>query len=287
VRRGIFWSAATVAGTILLTLVAIAVLTNRSSVVTHSTPAASGAITPRPPAACASATAAGAIFDDEFNCSSLDTSKWVALNRPGDSSNSERECYLASNVTEGNGVLTLDSTSAPCMGLPYSSGAVQWRSFSFTYGTLEFRSKEAGGTGTWPAEWLLGTDCQQSNVSLDNPGSCHWPNPGSDEIDVAEILGGDHSKVSQGIHSAGASPNCLTSVSADVSQNWHTYDLVWSKDSLVWKIDGVTTCTVAEHVPTTPMFLIINTAVGGSGAGNVDSATLPQIHQIDYVRVYR
>jgi hypothetical protein len=35
------------------------------------------------------------------------------------------------------------------------------------------------------------------------------------------------------------------------------------------------------------MFLIINTAVGGIGGGTVDPSTLPQTHQVDYVRVSR
>jgi hypothetical protein len=42
--------------------------------------------------------------------------------------------------------------------------------------TVEFRAREAGGMGTWHAEWLLGTNCQQSNVSDPNVPVCAWPN---------------------------------------------------------------------------------------------------------------
>ena len=233
-----------------------------------------------------------ASFSDEFDGSALDTSKWVALNRSGDSSNQEVGCYAPDHVGVSGGLLTLRTDVAACPdGKSYTSGAIQMKSFSFTYGTVEFRSREAGGSGTWPAEWLLGTNCQQSNLGGSNVGDpnapvCAWPNPGSDEIDIAEIFFYDHTMVNEQIHSGVNQDQCLPHVS-DVTQNWHTYQLVWSPGSLVWKIDGVTTCTKTAGIPSTPMFLIINTAVGGIGGGTVDASTLPQTHQVDYVRVYR
>ncbi len=42
---------------------------------------------------------------------------------------------------------------------------IQWKSFDFTYGTVEFRAKMAGGQGTWSTVWLLGSNCQQTNGS--------------------------------------------------------------------------------------------------------------------------
>jgi hypothetical protein len=70
-----------------------------------------------------------------------------------------------------------------------------------------------------------------------------------------------------------------------VSQNWHVYQLVWTPDSLTWKIDGVTTYSVTSGVPSTPMFLLIETALGGIAGGTIDDSTLPQTMLIDYVRV--
>src|SRR5690348_17342056 len=96
------------------------------------------------------------IFDDEFSGTSLDTTQWVTLNRGGDASNSEAECYLASNTSVGGGFLSLVSRSdqAGCASIgtsdQYSSSMVQWRNFNFLYGTVEARIKFAGGQGTWP-----------------------------------------------------------------------------------------------------------------------------------------
>jgi beta-glucanase (GH16 family) len=70
-----------------------------------------------------------------------------------------------------------------------------------------------------------------------------------------------------------------------VSTASHVYTLIWASGSLTWQIDGVQTCQITCYVPTTPMFMIINTAVGGIGGGTVKNSTLPQTTQIDYVRV--
>ena len=85
------------------------------------------------------------VFDDEFNGPALDPAKWVALNRPGDASNAEQQCYDPSHVSQAQGLLTLRTDASPCPdGKPYTSGAIQMRSFSFSCGTVEIRSREAG-----------------------------------------------------------------------------------------------------------------------------------------------
>ena len=48
---------------------------------------------------------------------------------------------------------------------------------------------------------------------------------------------------------------------------------------------GAQSCTISSNVPTTPMFLIMNVAVGGFGGGTVNNSTLPQTMYIDYVKV--
>ncbi len=237
------------------------------------------------------------IFDDGFQGSKL-SSAWTAIAGPGDPSNTEQECYSPQNVTVTGGTLSeraevgsisncdCPSATQSANACGYISGAVQWTSLSFTYGTVSVRAKLAGGKGPWPAIWLLGADCQ-SPTWLQS--SCPWPEPGSDEIDIAEVLQSNHTDVNEQIHTEDSSgteesPGC-TAPTSNVSQNWHTYTLIWAPGSLTWKIDGVQTCQITSYVPTTPMFLIIDTAVGGAGAGIVRSSTLPQTTEIDYVGV--
>jgi Glycosyl hydrolases family 16 len=195
-----------------------------------------------------------------------------SVNNGGNHKNNEQQWYLPANVRVGGAGLTETAqVDSSCSGFSYTSGAIQSQK-TFTYGTVTVRAKFAGGTGPWPAIWLLGHNCQPWK----GPNNCNWPNPGGDEIDIAEILGSNHSSIHQQIHSSAGNPSCDKGVS-DSSSNWHTYELDWAPGSVTWKIDGSTTCTASGGaVPSQPMFLIINTAVGGDGAGTVSNGTLPQ-----------
>jgi beta-glucanase (GH16 family) len=148
----------------------------------------------------------------------------------------------------------------------------------------------AGGTATWPAIWLLGANCQQTNIiTANNVGTCNWPAPGSDEIDMTEILiqGGP---INQEIH-VGPGNNVSTendgcgasAPTGDPESSFHNYEVDWGPGTVVWKVDGKTTCTVAKsYVPSHPMFLIINTALFPSASL---SSPWPQYTQVDYVKI--
>jgi beta-glucanase (GH16 family) len=228
-------------------------------------------------------------FFDDFLAASLDPA-WTALNRPGDASGSELQCNTPANVAlaGGNLLITSQQQSMPCGSTTtsYTSGAIQWTSFNFTYGTVEYRMQLPGGSGLRPVVWLLGSDCQASNiVSPDNIGGCNWPFPGSEEIDITEILGSNYNQINQGLISSAGDHGCVPNIDVSVGSGYHVYQLVWSPGSLIWKVDGATTCSVSSAaVPSSPMFLIIETTVGGSG-GTVDNSTLPQTTFVDYVKV--
>jgi hypothetical protein len=239
--------------------------------------------------------ATSVLFYDDFLGTTLD-SAWMAMNRHGDYSNSELQCYLPANVTISGGFLTItslvqnqtcgDSTHSPS-SWNYTSGMIQWNSLNFTYGTVEYRAKFAGGQGTWPAIWLLGYNCQASNVqSADNISPCNWPAAGSNEIDITEIKNGNFTQPWQNVvNPAGNWITCQPTI-ADVTQNYHVYDFTWTSTSLTWSVDGVQTCKVTDagYIPSTPMFLIINTAIGGNGGGTVIK-NLPQPTSVDYIKV--
>jgi beta-glucanase (GH16 family) len=233
-------------------------------------------------------------FDDEFNGTSVDRSLWTVVYAHGDRSGNEPECYMPANVSESAGTLRelekvqnvtcpIDSQNGGTGTLSsgYSDGAVQ-SNYTFTYGIVKARIKYAGGQGPWPDLWLLGTNCQSPTwlQSL----TCDWPQSGANEIDIAEILNSDHTNVNQQIHYT-SDPSCYPTTT-DVSKYWHTYTVAWSPTQVAYRIDGVTTCTLTSPVPTTPMFIIINTAVGGCCGGPIKNNTLPQTTEVDYVRVF-
>jgi beta-glucanase (GH16 family) len=129
---------------------------------------------------------------------------WVAFSRAGAPSR-PLQCFSPSNVSVCGGDLILftraESTTCSSFDLAtatykYTSGFVAMRTFSFLYGTVEFRAKFGGGSrsGAWPVVWMADVSCQASDPNgADN--RCN-----GQEIDIAEILHGDFKHVNQQIH---------------------------------------------------------------------------------------
>jgi len=216
--------------------------------------------------------------------------QWIAFNRAS-APNSNLQCFKPNNVSVsgGNLAITTKSESATCssIDLPfaayhYTSGWVSMRNFNFLYGTVEFRAKFGGGmnTGAWPVVWMEDASCQASDPT-GTDDSCT-----GQEIDIAEILHSDFKHVNQQIHVDNLSHNdgCNASVT-DTSQNFHIYQLLWSAGSLVFKIDGTTSCTIiGKYVPNTSMYLKIDNFVGKYG-GPVNDGSLPWTTLVDYVKL--
>jgi beta-glucanase (GH16 family) len=233
------------------------------------------------------------IFFDDFTGATL-SSQWVAMNRAGDYSNGEQECYNPSQVSVSNSNLVIttvaqattcgDSTHSPGQ-FPFLSGMVQWKTFNFTYGTVEFRAKTAGGRGSWPAVWMLGANCQASNVnSADNVGTCNWPQAGSDEIDIVEMSDNNYISVGHDMFVSSGGQACFQNAATDTSQNWHVYTMTWTAGTVSYGIDGQAAgCSHTSNVPSQPMFLIINNAI--SPNWTVVAGDFPQTMQVDYVKV--
>jgi beta-glucanase (GH16 family) len=217
-------------------------------------------------------------------------SQWIAFERAS-AANSNLQCFAPNNVSVSGGNLiittkaeftTCSSIDLPLSAYQYTSGWVSMRRFNFLYGTVEFRAKFGGGmnTGAWPIVWMEDATCQASDPT-GTDDNCN-----GDEIDIAEILHSDFKHVNQQIHMNNFSHNdgCNASVT-DTSQTFHIYQLLWSAGSLVFKIDGTTTCTIVEkYLPSTPMYLKINNFVGRYG-GPVNNSSLPWTTLVDYVKL--
>ena len=219
------------------------------------------------------------------------SANWIALNRAG-ADDSNNQCYAPSNATVNNALFlrtylqkaTCTSFDEPISTTQYSytSSNVAMRSFNFLYGTVEWRGKFGGGanSGLWGIVWMLDASCQASDpTGTDN--SCN-----GQEIDLTEILHSDFTHINQQIHVNYEAHNdgCTATVS-DASQNYHTYDLVWSVGSLIWKVDGTTTCTITRsYIPNAPMYVKLTNIVGAFGR-TINNSTLPWSTEVDYVKV--
>lgn len=216
---------------------------------------------------------------------------WLFMDRIGDQNNSESQAYTPQQVTlDANGNLQIEAKVGSAHGRSYVSGMLQWkRGLDFVHGELEIRAKMPGGTGPWPAMWLLGRSCMYTNPeTADNGGACQWPNIGdaSDEIDFVEFLGSDRSNLNCQIHNNLGNNQAYTALGFDASAAFHTYKIVRTSGSLVWFVDGVEIASiVSANCSDTPMGLLINIAVGGLGGGTIVDGTLPQYLTVDYVKL--
>ncbi len=74
------------------------------------------------------------------------------------------------------------------------------------------------------------------------------------------------------------------------TDEYHTFKIIWDPNQVVWFVDGVQRWRITEtsKIPSEPMYIILNLAVGGNYPGSPDGTTrFPSRMFIDYVRVYR
>jgi len=262
-------------------------------------PAPTETPTPRPTATPTSTAIPGQstlLFSDDFDGSSLDTSKWNTCHWWGDGGctiepNGELEWYQPENVVVSDGTLKLNAEHKTVKAkngktYQYSSGMVStgrdtWDKtvpprFAYQYGYAEMRAKLPKGQGLWPTFWML-------------------PANGDDlpEVDIAEVIGRQfgtnfmvlHYRDQDGVH---------RSISRawqgpDWAADWHTFALDWTPDALTWYVDGVPRFRYTDrtHIPSQPMTLVANLAVGGRWPGVPDSTTsFPRQMEVDYVKVW-
>jgi hypothetical protein len=242
------------------------------------------------------------IFTDSFSGDSLG-SAWTIVRRHGEYAQNETECNVPEAVRVAQNLLTITTTaqSATCGDFnldgsvrhgptkwPYTTGAVQWTSFAFTYGTITYRAKfPPQDTGTWPAIWLMGSNCQATNIVMSDSAryaSCPaLQAPGYVEIDLTECFGATWCQL------ALAQPSRWPTCDYPVDSDWHTFTVRWTPSAIRVSMDGRTTAcgfTAAEGyiIPSTPMFLLIQTQTGGVG-GTPNDSNLPALLQVSNVTV--
>ncbi len=241
---------------------------------------------------------ASTVFFDDFSGNSLG-SAWTVVQRRGPASQDENACNTTDAVGVANGLLTITTSATPATcgdavtaptQLPYTTGDIQWTSLNFTYGTVEVRAKfPPQNTKTWPAIWLLGSNCQAANLvngseSVAFNGCPAQGDSSYQEIDMVECdtRGWCHLVVAQG--SSGWSSMC----SFPVDSNWHVFSLNWNASTVSISLDGAPTgCSYPNTSLHGPMFLIIQTQTTTSAGvtGLPNNSRLPSTLQVDYVKV--
>ncbi len=240
------------------------------------------------------------VWSDEFDGTSVDTSKWTfqlgdgsEVGLPGGWGNNELQYYQPDNATVADGFLTITAREESVGGLDYTSSRL--RSLGkgdWTFGRMEVRAKMPIGQGLWPAFWMLSSDT-----------SIYGTWAASGEIDVVEYIGSTPNRVFGTIHYGASFPgNVFASTdyflpSGTFNDDFHTFAVEWENGEIRWYVDDMLYATRTNWFSTggpypapfdVDFHLLLNLAVGGNLPGPPDASTVfPQEFVIDYVRVYQ
>ncbi len=239
------------------------------------------------------------VWADEFDYDGLpDPARW-GYETGGDGwGNNELQYYTDArleNASVGDGVLKVvaieeDYESNTYTSAKLNSGFGEGNPGTWNEGVFQIRARLPAGLGTWPALWMMPTECTEG-----------WPNCG--EIDIMEHVGYDEGVVHGTIHTDAfnhveGTQNGNDVDVPDATSEFHTYALIWTTERLEWQVDGVVYHAVdraadwgfaewpfAEKV----WHLMINLAVGGDwgGAQGVNADDYPATFEIDAVCVYQ
>ncbi len=228
------------------------------------------------------------IWSDEFNGTSLDTSKWTYEIGTGSWGwgNNEYQYYTDrnENVSVHDGALHITARAENYNGSSYTSGRIKTQDkFEFTYGYVEARIAVPTCQGIWPAFWMLGANI--SEVS--------WPYCG--EIDIMEAVNAEGKAYGTFHWDNGGHANYGQSTAVSNINAYHVYGLEWDSEYMRIYVDGYkyqemyiggnTGGTEEFHKD---FFLLLNVAVCGNWPGfNVNAGDFPRTMSVDYVRVYQ
>ena len=198
--------------------------------------------------------------------------------------NGESQYYTSrsENVIVENGVLKITAKKENYQGSQYTSTRLLTKGkFDFKYGRVEVKAKLPIGGGTWPAIWMLGSNFE----------TVSWPACG--EIDIMEHVGNDQNKIHSTLHypnNSGGNANGNSLAVANVSSEFHVYEVVWDENNITFTADGIQVHTFSNNnnVPFNHnFFLILNVAMGGSFGGAIDANFTESTMEIDYIKVFK
>jgi beta-glucanase (GH16 family) len=258
------------------------------------------------PAAAAAPTSLDVLsWADEFDGSSLDTTRWAER-----ASGPRHDGVLTPDaVSVGAGVLTITTYTE---GGTHYSGMISTHrrgadGFEQAYGYFEARIKFHSAPGQWSSFWLqsptignLIGDPASAGVEMDvvehrarcvnapaptPPGACSPTNDISGRTRQALTWDG----YGQQSRSTAKLSDPLPGLGND---SWHTWALRWTPTELTFYYDDAVTWTITRPISRHAQYLILSSEVGRFFAGEIPAggygtrATSTTNMQVDYVRAY-
>lgn len=232
------------------------------------------------------------IWQDEFEGTELDTTKWnYEVNGDG-GGNNELQYYVRSknNSYIRDGKFVIKAMRQDYKGKPYTSARVNTRyKAGWKYGRFDIRARTPIQQGVWPAIWMLPTDYVYGG----------WPQSG--EIDIMETVGHKPSTLHGTLHYGQPWPNnkniggTIELPKGTFEEEYHVFSCEWEENVIRFYLDDslYATRTPADLSPHPWPFdqtfhMLLNLAIGGNWPGPPDETTVfPKYMFVDYVRVYQ
>lgn len=227
---------------------------------------------------------------EEFDGKKIDKEIWNY--NKGLGHNNEEQYYTSrgKNIRIENGLLVIEARKENYKGSKYTSARLNTIGKKlFKYGRIEIRAKLPRGRGTWPAIWMLGENKERDGY------------PASGEIDIMEHVGKDPNEIHGAIHYPELDNKKLNSSAASFEippskDGFHKYAIEWDEKNINYFIDEELFHCFSiedaeregrENIFKKPFYLIINLALGGKWAGEIDDAIFPARFYVDYIRYYK
>jgi hypothetical protein len=211
------------------------------------------------------------IWSDEFDGTTLDTSKWTILNE-ADGSDS---WYRPENVAVSDGTLKIYNKEELYGARHWTGGHIDATYYHPQYKYLVARVKHsAADTYIWATWWTVGWQ----------GGTWKWP----PEMDICEFQGGPGKSPGQWYHwdYAGSGHQYAGNASEKNETEWHTYGAYWTADdACLFYVDGV--LSSAPVGPAEGNLMAAKLKLTSSpNSMNRYSGCLLGTMEVDYVRVY-
>lgn len=238
------------------------------------------------------------VFEDNFDGTSLDKSKWNPTYNWGHTHNHRAYC-VEENVIVSDGTLKLKgekkkNPNAPATAefsgkkvpVDYTSAAIDTKGhFEVKYGYIEGRFKAPWQKGTWPAFWTLQDGWPPEIDILEIPASrkqhhyyMHytdpsWYNSHGSAWDHEASFGGHKDD------------------NTDRSAGFHNYGVEWDESTMSFYFDDKKFASFnrpTELKQLSAQYIIINLAIGGWAGDDIEiTADKPAYFESDWVRVWQ
>ncbi|MBU2869595.1 family 16 glycosylhydrolase [Colwellia sp. E2M01] len=185
------------------------------------------------------------VWNDEFDGTTIDSTKWTHEVNCDGGGNNEKQCYTDSseNSYVEDGMLNIKAlAAAEGAEQPFTSARlITQNKADFKYGRFEMRAKLPSGQGSWPAFWMMPTDAVYGG----------WPHSG--EIDIMEAVnlkvadedGAIESSIWGTLHYGESWPDNSHSGkeypvidSVNPADEFKVYAVEWQEGEIRWYIDG-------------------------------------------------